>query len=133
MNLSFVFVGLLMRTSKSTRRHAQELITNLHLMQAACWHFKDLPVFNTATAIYLFSSFVNRHSNNGQQKYKLRHQCTILDTIVHVFFPQSNINTYQTLHIGKLRLCTRSCSEKKLADDSNILFLLNGAMYPGRI
>lgn len=122
-----------MRTSKSTRRHAQELITNLHLIQAAHCHLKNLSISNTSFANYLSFRFFNSHSNYDQEKYQLRHQCKTLDKIVHVFFPFSKINSYQTLHIGKLRLSTRSYSEKKIADDSNIFFLLDGVVYPGRI
>jgi hypothetical protein len=41
-------------------------------------------------------------------------------------FPHADIKFYQALNIGHMRLCTRAYSNAKIADDSNIVFRLNG-------
>ncbi|CAM4833596.1 unnamed protein product [Rotaria magnacalcarata] len=74
-----------------------------------------------------------RYSIRGQQKGQARHPSKNPDELVRVFFPHSKINFYQTLHIGKLRLCTRSYATNKIADDSNITFLPDGIEYSSRI
>lgn len=122
-----------MRTSKSTRRHAQEIINNLHLMQEAYYHLNNLSISNANFSNYLRSQFIDKQSSTDQEKYQVRHPSKNSDELIRVFFPHSKINLYQTLHFGKLRLCTRSYAEKKLVDDSNIIFLLNDVEYPGKI
>ncbi|CAF4169948.1 unnamed protein product [Rotaria magnacalcarata] len=74
-----------------------------------------------------------RYSIRDQQKGQARHPSKNPDELVRVFFPHSKVNFYQTLHIGKLRLCTRSYATNKIADDSNIIFLLDGIEYSSRI
>ncbi|CAF4735861.1 unnamed protein product, partial [Rotaria magnacalcarata] len=126
-------LGLLMRTNKSTRRRAQEMINNLRMMQEAHYHLHNMSTFNIDFSSYLSSRFINRYSIRGQQKGQARHPSKNPDELVRVFFPHSKINFYQTLHIGKLRLCTRSYATNKIADDSNITFLPDGIEYSSRI
>jgi hypothetical protein len=109
------------------------MIANLRLMQQAYCHLKDSSFSDTYFATYLLSRFTSWRPTCAQQKFQLRHPSKESDDVVRILFPHSTINFYQTLHIGNLRLCTRSYAEKKIADDSNIVFLLNGIEYPGRI
>ena len=64
-----------------------------------------------------------------QTHHKLRTE----DASVRRLFPDALINCYQTLNLGRVRLCTRSYSQAKIADDSNIVFRLNGNEQFGRI
>ncbi len=52
---------------------------------------------------------------------------------MRLLFPFTKVKYYQTVHVGKVRLSTRSYAEGKIADDSNIIFLFDGMEYPGRI
>jgi hypothetical protein len=122
-----------MRINKSTRRHAQELIGNLQLLQEAYFHLNKSVIMNMNFANYLFNQFIGHGSNDSSQNYRLRHESKSDDKVVRLLFPFAKCKYYQTLHIGKIRLCTRSYSEGKAADDSNIIFLLNGVKYPGKV
>jgi hypothetical protein len=84
------------------------MIANLLLMQQAYYHLKDSSFSNTNFANYLLSRFANWRPAYVQQKFQVRHPSKEPDDIVRIFFPHSTVNFYQILHIGKLRLCTRS-------------------------
>jgi len=88
---------------------------------------------NTDFANYLASRFTDNRSNDGLQVYRLRHESKSDDQIVRLLFPLTKIKYYQIVLIGKTKLCTRSYAEAKIADDSNIIFLLDGMEYPRRI
>ena len=125
--------GLLTRINQSTRRHAQELIGNLHLIQEAYCHVKVFTYMNTDFANYISSRFTGNPLDGSLQVYRLGHQSKSDDELVRLLFPFTTIKYYQTVHLGKIRLSTRSYAEGKNADDSNIIFLLDGVEYPGRI
>lgn len=67
------------------------------------------------------------------QQIRVRHPIKQNDSLVSLLFPNSKITFYQTVNIGRLRLCTRAYCENETADDSNILFKSNDSEYPGRI
>lgn len=68
-----------------------------------------------------------------QAYFYIKHDC-VLDRLASIYFPAGKISFCNTIQIGRLRLCTRTDAENKLADDSNIImFILNGNEYPGRI
>ena len=75
------------------------------------------------------------YSYSGSKNLDIRvsHPTTRIDRLASLYFPAGKISFYNTIHIGRLRLCTRTYGENKVADDSNILFILNGNEYPGRI
>ena len=125
-------LGLLTRATKGTRRHALELISNLHLMQQAYCYFNNDNNIDTNFRKYL-SHLSGSFSDTDTKKLQLRHPIKHKDKLVSLLFSNAEINCYNTLHIGRLRLCTRSYAEQKVSDDSNITFLLNGEEYPGRI
>ena len=100
------------------------MIDNLYLFQQALHHSLD-PTIPTHFAAYLST---NLHSDyhHKQQELKLRHEHKKEDSAVRRFFPNAKLNFFHTLHIDHLRLSTRSYSNKKATDDSNILFLSSG-------
>ena len=63
----------------------------------------------------------------------LKHRCKTLDSHVKRLFPNHDLQCYNVLYIGHVRLSTRSYSDGKTSDDSNILFHLNGSQHFGRI
>ncbi len=93
-------------------------------------NFTDM---NTDFANYLSSRFAGNQSNDSLQVCRLRHESKRDDQLVRLIFPFTKIKYYQTVHVGKIRLSTRSYAERKIADDSNIIFLLDGIEHPGRI
>ena len=125
--------GLLTRITKSTRRHAQELIGNLHLIQEAYCHLNNIACMNTDFSDYLFNRFTSYYTSHRSQNYRLGHASKKEDALVHLLFPLTDIKYYQTLHVGRTRLCTRTYAEGKVADDSNIIFDLDNVQHPGKI
>ncbi len=109
------------------------MIGNLHLIQGAYCHMQSFIGINTDFANYLSSLFTDNQSNNNSQICRLCHERKIDDKLVRLLFPYTKIKYYKTLHFGKIRLSTRYYAEGKIADDSNIIFLLDGIEYPGRI
>jgi hypothetical protein len=88
---------------------------------------------NTDFANYLSSRFTGNQLNDTLQVCRLRHETKGEDQLVRLLFPFTKVKYYQIVHVGKNRLSTRSYAEGKTADDSNIIFLLDGMEYPGRI
>jgi hypothetical protein len=125
--------GLLTRINKGTRRHAQELIGNLRLIQGAYCYVDSFVGMNTDFTNYLSSLLIHYQSSSGFHDSRVRHETKSDDRLVRLPFPLMDIKYYKTLHMGKIRLSTRSYAEGKVADDSNIFFLLDGVEYPGRI
>jgi hypothetical protein len=88
---------------------------------------------NTDFANYLSNRFMHHYPTGGLQNCQLRHVSKNEDQLVRLLFPLAELKFYQTLHIGRVRLTIRSYSEGKVADDSNIIFLLHGIEHPGKI
>ena len=63
----------------------------------------------------------------------LKHRCKTLDAHVKRLFSNHDLQCYNVLYIGNVRLTTHSYSDGKTADDSSILFHLNGNQRFGRI
>ncbi len=108
------------------------MIGNLCLLQHALRHTLD-PAIKTDFAAYLSKHTLHSDRHLQQRNLKLRHQQKKEDSAVRRFFPHANLHFYNTLHINNLRLSTRSYSNQKTTDDSNILFLLYGNTCFGRI
>jgi hypothetical protein len=119
--------------NRSARRHAQELIDNLHLIREAYFHLNDLASMNTDFANYLSNQFTSCQTSNRLQNCRLCHESKSDDKLVRLLFRLTEIKYYQTLYVGKIRLCTRSYDDGKVADNSNIIFLFDGIAYPGKI
>ena len=63
----------------------------------------------------------------------MHYQMTTEDQQISLMFSLRKLTFYQTLHVSRVWLCTRSNAADKVVDDSNIIFLLDGIDYPGRI
>lgn len=102
----FNSIGLLTRTSKSTRQHAEEMIGNLHLIQEAYFHLNTITLMNTNFANYLLNRFTVHHHNNHLQRYRLRHQITKDDELVSLIFHSersSSIKLFMLVEFGYAR------------------------------
>ncbi|CAF1674104.1 unnamed protein product, partial [Rotaria magnacalcarata] len=126
-------LGLLTRITKSTRRHAQELIGYLHLIQEAYCHLNNFNFMNSNFANYLFTRFACHRKSDDSKHCQLGHLRKEDDSVVRLLFPFAHIKYYQTVHVGRIRLCIRTYAEGKVADDSNIIFIFDNVQYRGKI
>ena len=94
---------------------------NLHIVQHALRHSNDRTM-NTDLAYFVQNRLVDRRHIKAHNHMQLQHKSRVEDASVRRLFPLSNIAYYQSLNIGHIRLCTRSYSHAKYADDSNIIF-----------
>jgi hypothetical protein len=84
-------------------------------------------------ALFFASRLTGRLRIKSNKHMQAHHKATKEDPPVRVLFPHAHLEFYQTLTIGRLRLCTQLYSQSKVADDSNIVFSLNGNETFGRI
>ena len=127
-----LFLGMLTRATRGVRNQAQEMINNLQIIQCALRHSMD-PTMNSDLALFFTSRITDRRRWKRGHRVEAHHLCNREDSAVRLLFPHADIKFYQTLNIGHTRLCTRSYSNAKIADDSNIIFRLNGIENFGRI
>lgn len=125
-------VGMLTRATRGVRNQAQEMINNLRIIQHPLRHSVD-PTMNTELAYFVQSRLTDRRRSKFSKQVQTHHKVRTEDASVRRLFPHALINYYQTLNLGRVRLCTRSYSHEKIADDSNIVFRLNGNEKFGRI
>jgi hypothetical protein len=95
-------IGLLTRITKSTRRHAQELIGNLHLIQEAYCHLNNFDFMNSNFANYLFNRFACHRKSDDSKHCQLGHLRKEDDSLVRLLFPFTQIKYYQTVHVGRI-------------------------------
>ncbi|CAF1528663.1 unnamed protein product [Adineta ricciae] len=126
-------IGMLVHATKGSRNHGQEMISNLCLYQHALRH-AYVSSSKTNLAPFVQSHLSHLKNNDPKRKLiKVGHQNQREDSDVRHLFPQAKISFYNTLYIDHIRLTTRTYSDKKTCDDSNILFLFNGNKTFGRI
>ncbi|CAF1363022.1 unnamed protein product [Adineta steineri] len=125
--------GLLTRITKGTRRHAQEIINNFHIIQEAYCHLNDLALTHNDFGEYLSSRFTNNKVSNLSQDCRLGHASKKEDSLVQLLFPLTKVKCYQTIHLDKVCLYTRTYAEGRVADDSYIIFVLDRVQRPGKI
>ena len=123
---------MLTRAIRGVRNQAQEMIINLHIIQHALRHSID-PTMNADLAYFVESRLTDRRRSKVNKHVQTHHKLRIEDASVRRLFPHALIDYYQTLNLGRVRLRTRSYSHTKIADDSNIVFRLNGNEKFGRI
>lgn len=123
---------MLSRATKGARNQAQEMINNLNIIQCALRHAVD-PTMNADFAYFITNRLTNHRRIGVDRLVQTRHRSSTEDLYVRRLFPNSEIEFYQTVNIGRLRLCTRAYCNSKITDDSNILFRLNGSEKFGRI
>ncbi|CAM2716170.1 unnamed protein product [Rotaria socialis] len=88
---------------------------------------------NSNFANYLFTRFACHRKSDDSTHCQLGHLRKEDDSVVRLLFPFAHIKYYQTVHVGRIRLCTRTYAEGKVADDSNIIFIFDNVQYPGKI
>ncbi|CAF1058031.1 unnamed protein product [Rotaria magnacalcarata] len=88
---------------------------------------------NSNFANYLFNRFACHRKSDDSKHYQLGHLRKEDDSLVRLLFPFTQIKYYQTVYVGRIRLCTRTYAEGKVADDSNIIFIFDNVQYPGKI
>ena len=123
---------MLVESTKGSRNQAQEIYGNLHILRQAMHHSMD-PTINIEFSTFLSSHLIQSYHFPKPKTLKLRHKCKKEDDAVRRLFPHSTLQFYNVLHIGRLRISTRSYSHGKTSDDSNVLFLSSGTERFGRI
>jgi hypothetical protein len=108
------------------------MINNLQNIQCALRHSAD-PTMNSDLAFFFISRITDHRWARPDRHVEAHHLCNKEDPAVRLLFPRAHIKFYQALNIGHIRLSTRSYSNAKVADDSNIIFLLTGTRKFGRI
>ena len=128
---NFFIVGQLTRMTKSTRRHSKEIISAIHLLQAAHVYLNQYS-FNQNFAQFLLSCF--GYSNTASDlKIRLLHRTQQQHPLSSIFFPRAVIANYDVLYIGNVRISTIHYSRRKKADDSNIIFRHSNASTFGHV
>lgn len=127
----YLCLGLFTNSCKSTRRHAKEMISNLHLLQSAHQQLTDLT---------LDHSFKNEllsiiHRQQFTEKIRIKPSRTIIkrNPLVESLFPGKKLSYFNRLHINNLLLSTVSGATSKDSDDSTVVFQASGEARMGRI
>ncbi|CAF3351918.1 unnamed protein product [Rotaria socialis] len=88
---------------------------------------------NSSFANYLFNRFGCHRKSDDSKHCQLGHLRKEDDSLVRLLFPFTQIKYYQIVHVGRIRLCTRTYADGKAADDSNIIFIFDNVQHPGKI
>ncbi len=105
---------------------------NLRLLQQAYCYINDGSILDTDFHNYVLH-LSSSYPDSKKHSVKMSHLTKRIDQLASLYFPNGRMRFYNSAHIGRLRLCTPSYAENKVADDSNVIFLLNGNEHPGRI
>ncbi|CAF1505410.1 unnamed protein product [Adineta ricciae] len=124
-------LGFLTRTCKSTRRHAQEMISNLQLLQCAYEHLSDSTI-NTSFKENLLS-IANIKQHKDTIRVRAYRRTLKVNQYAEILFPQCQLVFFNRLQIGNLKLSTSPSAADALADDSTILFRSHNDLSMGRI
>ncbi|CAM4791834.1 unnamed protein product [Rotaria magnacalcarata] len=124
-------LGLLTRTCKSTRRHAEEIIANLYLLQSALHHLHD-PILNFAFKKQILS-IINENEDINNNDYRTSRKNDKINAFATVLFPKKQLNFFHQLQIRRMKLNTYSSAVGKCADDSTIVFRIDEKLFMGRI
>ena len=84
--LYFLVVGLLTRTCKSTRRHAEEIINNLHLLHSAHQHLHDPTLDITFKKEIL--SIINADEDINNNNYRTSRKTDKVNSFATILFPK---------------------------------------------
>ena len=71
--------------------------------------------------------------DNTDSGIQLMHETSQHHALSSKFFPRAIIKYFNVLYIGHLRISTSQYTDKKKADDSNIIFRLNEPSTFGRV
>jgi hypothetical protein len=122
----------LTRSTKSTRRHAVEMMNNLLYLRDACFHLND-PQMHYSLHAFL-SGLINNHRTVEQSSsfVQPRHLLNISDPRITELF-SGTITFYSTVFIGRVRFTTSDYCHKKISDDSSIVYRAGKENHFGRI
>ena len=125
-------VGLLTRSTKSTRRHALEMMNNLIYLREACFHLSEFEMYSPLRKF--LSNFINNCTTADplSSVVQPRHSLNIADPRISELF-SGTIKYYSTFFIGKVRFTTGGFCRNKLADDSSIVYQTGSEVHFGRI
>lgn len=125
-------LGLLTHSTKSTRRHALEMMNNLVCLRDAYFHLNDPEMH------YGLHNFLLNLINKSQATYELKslvqphHLLRILDPRISTIFSGA-VKFYSVVYIGHVRITTSNYSHNKCADDSSIVYQAGNGIYFGRV
>lgn len=125
-------IGGLTRTCKSTRRHAEEMISNIRTLQHAYQHLNDPNMNDTFRQQLLL--LVPGKKNIDKNIIYGHHKTNKPNSLATILFPQNTLTFFNKLQIGNLKFCTYMNAVSKHGDDSTILFRTSqNILYMGRI
>ncbi|CAF2155936.1 unnamed protein product [Rotaria magnacalcarata] len=125
-------LGLLTRSTKSTSRHALEMMNNLLYLRDAHLHLRD-PEICASLGKFLLSLINNCHTaDQSSPLIKVQHLLNISDPRITELFSGA-VQFYSSVFIGRIRLTTSNYSRKKNADDSSIVYRAGDEVHYGRI
>lgn len=123
---------MLTRTCNSTRRHAEEIISNLHTLQHAHQHLND-PTIDPDFKQQLLSILPGKKPINKHYIYPHR-ETKKINSFATILFPQNELTFFNKIQIGNLKLCTYASAISKQGDDSTIVYrTADNFSYMGRI
>lgn len=129
--LYVLVVGILTRTCKSTRRHAQEIINNLHLLQSAHQHLHDPTLDITFKKEIL--SIIDVDEDISNSNYRTSQKTDKINSFATILFSTKQLNFFHRLQIGRMSLSTYASTIGKYADDSTVVFRIYEKLFMGRI
>ncbi|CAF2083284.1 unnamed protein product [Rotaria magnacalcarata] len=125
-------LGLLTRSTKSTSRHALEMMNNLLYLRDAHLHLRD-PEICASLGKFLLSLINNCHTaDQSSPLIKVQHLLNISDPRITELFSGA-VQFYSSVFIGRIRLTTSNYSRKKNPDDSSIVYRAGDEVHYGRI
>ena len=125
-----IVLGLLTRSTKSTRRHALEMISNLLHLRDAYFHFNDVHMNKKLREFSM--NLMNQTPNQTSRLVEPHHLIQIHDSDLQDLFT-GKISFYSSAYIGKVRLTTSNYCRKKYFDDSSIIYKAGDELHFGRI
>ncbi|CAF1522861.1 unnamed protein product [Adineta ricciae] len=124
-------LGKITRTTKGTRRHAEEMISSLHYLQAGIVHLKQSSL--DVSLENFISTELYYTAEKPHYGIRLLHETNLHHDLSSMYFPQALIKTFHVLYIGHVRISTIQYADGKKSDDSSIIFRLNGRPTFGRV
>ena len=134
------FLGIIVSTVHSTRRHAHEIHNNLKLLRSACIEL-DLTTYNVDLESFVRNiqsskrTVLSSRSNSDRRNVKLRtrdeNQHALSD--IRGILRRSEIHLYKSCYLSTNRFTTVMHCTTRQKNDSCVLFRLGGKMAIGFI
>ena len=125
-------VGLLTQFTKSTRRHALEMMNNLVYLREARFHLNEFEIYSPLRKF--LSNFIKNCTATDplSSVVQPRYSLNIIDPRISELF-SGTVKYYSTFYMGQVRFTTDGFCRNKLADDSSIVYQTGSKVHFGCI